>query len=102
VSAAFTSGPWAVNPLNAQVDAFDSGEPVPVCQLLWPTELRSEDETLANAALIATAPNLFDGLERAFLFICNTMPLGPTNDRTEAGKLIDSLRVPLATARGEP
>jgi hypothetical protein len=42
---------------------------------------------------------LVEALERAFIFICENCPLGPTNDRTAAGKLIDSLRVPLATAR---
>lgn len=56
--ASFTAGPWAVNPTNAQVDAFDTGVPVPVCQLLWPTELRSEAETEANGHLIAAAPEL--------------------------------------------
>jgi hypothetical protein len=39
------------------------------------------------------------GFETAFTFICNHHPLGPTNDRTEAGKLIDTLRVPLARLR---
>lgn len=37
--------------------------------------------------------------ERAFIFICENHPLGPTNDRTKAGKLIDELRVPLAALR---
>jgi hypothetical protein len=55
----------------------------------------------ATALNAAGHMELRDGLERAFLFICNNMPLGPTNDRTEAGKLIDSLRVPLAKARGD-
>jgi hypothetical protein len=65
--AAFTPGPWAVNPVNAQVDAFDSGKPVPVCQLLWPTALRSEDVTEANGHLIAAAPEL-DQLVRESLY----------------------------------
>jgi hypothetical protein len=55
-SGSHTSGLWTVNPLNAQVDA-PSG---PVCQLLWPTLRRSEDETKANASLIAAAPELLE------------------------------------------
>jgi hypothetical protein len=46
-----------------------------------------------------TYAELFAAFERAFIFICHNCPLGPTNDRTEAGKLIDSLRVPMAAAR---
>jgi hypothetical protein len=60
-----TAGPWAVHPSVAQVDAF-TPHPVPVCQLLWPTELRTEAETEANAAFIATsrtaAPIAYRGL----------------------------------------
>lgn len=58
MSATFTPGPWACHPLLAQVDAFESGEPVAICRLLWPTDLRSEAQTEANARLIAAAPDL--------------------------------------------
>jgi hypothetical protein len=58
-----TKGPWGVNPVNAQVDAFATGEPLPICQLLWPTDERSEAETFANARLIAAAPDLLAELE---------------------------------------
>jgi hypothetical protein len=51
---AATQGEWAVNPTLAQIDAFESS-PAPVCQMLWPTELRSEAQTFANAAYIAAA-----------------------------------------------
>jgi hypothetical protein len=56
--AAHTPGPWAVNPVAAHVDAFAGGEPLAVCAMLWPTELRSEAETEANARLIASSPDL--------------------------------------------
>lgn len=56
--AQHTPGPWAVNPRVAQVDAFDQATPLPVCGLLWPTDERSEAETMANARLIAAAPEL--------------------------------------------
>jgi len=58
-----TPGPWAVHPVKAQIDAFPAGAVVPVCSLLWPTELRSEDETEANAYLIAAAPDLLAALK---------------------------------------
>jgi hypothetical protein len=61
--AGHTAGPWAVNPLVAQVDAFVGGKPLPICQLLWPTKERSEAETEANARLIAAAPDLLAACE---------------------------------------
>lgn len=59
---AHTPIPWAVNPFFAQVDAFPGGALVPVCQMLWPTESRTEEETLANAARIVLAVNSHDAL----------------------------------------
>ncbi len=64
-----TPGPWAVNPVSAQVDAagMKRGKRVtiPVCKLLWPTTLRDEAETFANAQLIAAAPMLLTELKAA-------------------------------------
>jgi hypothetical protein len=59
----FTKGPWIVNPLNAIVDAFSPGETVAVCKMLWPTEERSEFETMANAQLIAAAPDMYEAMK---------------------------------------
>lgn len=63
-----TPGPWAVNPALAQVDAFvlsPSQAPIPVCQMLWPTDERSEAETEANARLVAAAPDILAALKEA-------------------------------------
>lgn len=50
-----TEGPWAKNPFTAHVDAFEIGEPLPICALLWPTELRTEDQVIADGEFIAHA-----------------------------------------------
>lgn len=52
-----TAGPWALNPIRAQVDAFVGGKALPICQLLWPTKERSEAETWANGEVIAALPD---------------------------------------------
>jgi hypothetical protein len=55
-----------VNPFVAQVDCQQisvKGGLLPVCQMLWPTDERTEDETEANARLIAAAPELYEALE---------------------------------------
>jgi len=59
----FTKGPHVVNPFKAQIEAVCDGPDAPICQMLWPTDLRSEEETLANAQLYAAAPEMFDLLE---------------------------------------
>lgn len=65
MSAKHTPGPWQINPVNAQVDAFNTGEGLAICKMLWPTKLRSEAETEANARLIAAAPELYEAVSRA-------------------------------------
>ena len=51
-----TGGEWAVNPFAALVDSSEldgNADPIPVCQMLWPTDLRSEAATEANARWIS-------------------------------------------------
>ena len=84
----FTRGPWAVNPIRAQVDAMPSM--IPVCQLLWPTDERTESETEANAHLISAAPDLYDALAE-LLDSVDGVPCGPEK----------ICRAALAKARGE-
>lgn len=61
MKAKHTPGPWAANPIVTQVDAMS--DMLPICQLLWPTDQRSEEETEANARLIAAAPDLLHALQ---------------------------------------
>lgn len=46
-----TPAPWAVHPVMAQIDGMGASRPKPVCRMLWPTNLSTEGETLANAQL---------------------------------------------------
>ena len=73
-AAKHTPGPWVVNPRNAIVDAMPSG--VAVCKLLWPTKERSEAETMANATLIAAAPELLAELRKARDRLASAMRIG--------------------------
>lgn len=61
-----------VNPLMAQVDCGTlsrKGGLLPVAQMLWPTDERSEAETEANARLIAVAPEMLDVLKSIGLLV---------------------------------
>jgi len=66
MSAQHTPGPWSVNPKAALIDAPD-GESI--CLLRWPTTVRTEVETKANATLIAAAPDLLEALEACLKII---------------------------------
>lgn len=58
-----TPGPWLVSPFVARVD--NPKDNLPICALLWPTDERSEEETEANARLIAAAPDLLEAARDA-------------------------------------
>lgn len=92
-----TPGPWIVNPFSARVDcaALDEwGDPLPICELLWPTDYRSEDETQANARLIAAAPELLEALTRT-LDALEKLDAGET-------KVAKAARAAIAKATGAP
>lgn len=103
-----TPGPWAVNPFCAQVDCqkfCDDGTLVPVCQLLWPTKYCSEDETEANARLIAAAPELLEALEDATMFLdlvrMRARREGDAGQAAEADDALNNARAAIAKAKGE-
>jgi|GEM_PF-2890887 len=52
----FTKGEFEVHSEKAYViPAGDEAIACPICAMLWPTNIRGEDETFANAELIAAA-----------------------------------------------
>ena len=59
-----TPGGWIVYPFKAFVLPADRLDPddAPICAMLWPTDKRSEEETQANARLVAAAPELLEAL----------------------------------------
>lgn len=63
MSAQHTPGPWSVDAKEAWVTQGTRDKPI--AALLWPTEIRSEAETMANAILIAAAPELLAALKYA-------------------------------------
>lgn len=96
----FTPSPWAVNPLRAQVDAMPSL--LPVCQLLWPTDERTEAETEANAHLIKASPDLYEALESLLSdVVLATDDLCDEGDARNYAKSVFQARAALAKARGE-
>lgn len=66
-----TPGPWLVNPARAWIEVPDAD--APICAMLWPTDLRNEDETFDNARLIAAAPELLAALQE-MLRVCDLSP----------------------------
>lgn len=62
-----TPGPWVKHPVKAQIDSSSmstKGGLLPIAQCLWPTDERSEEETVANEHLIAAAPDLLESLQK--------------------------------------
>ena len=94
-----TPGPWAVNPFAAQVDAFNENGGATVCELLWPTEVRSEAETEANARLIAAAPDLLAALKALRRYI--TIRYSEFGEVLNEGAVTDLATIDAAIAKAE-
>jgi hypothetical protein len=95
MSAQHTPGPWTVNKTAALINAPDSES---ICLLRWPTTVRTEVETKANATLIAAAPDLLDALETLNLVIGLTPIKGNLEALQEA---CDHAREAIKKAKGE-
>ena len=87
----FTPGPWVVDgtlvyaDVGIQPHITDTGG--------------FTDEPIANASLIAAAPDMYEALEEAILEYGK--PGGPWNVPTEPGTWIDKAKAALVKARGE-
>ena len=104
----FTPGPWKMvieGSINleeglATIDAPNAGKSTgkSICRTYESFTNEGARENIANAQLIAAAPEMYDACERAFLYIDSWGPLLPEG---EAGKLYKALKNVLAKARGE-
>ena len=94
----WTPGPWAMNPAEATVDAFNPH--LPVCQLLWPTDQRSEEETKANATLIAAAPAIVEALEELVRQIDLSNAIDDHGHKVKNFRALSVARAALSLAKG--
>lgn len=74
-----TPGPWKID--GGIVRGWSTDHERPICEIY--REVRSSDATLANAALIAAAPQLLEALENADTFF-----EGSENDGCMAHRMI--------------
>lgn len=104
----FTTGPWAVHPVRAvivpsehikrPIGAHDDPNidlrryAQEICAMHWPDRNRSEQECLANANLMAAAPEMYEALQN---FIHNSSAQTNLPSECEHAERI------LAKARGE-
>lgn len=113
MNAGFTEGPWIVHPVMAWVSPVADLE-MPICQMRMATDGKTcEPEAIADANLIAAAPELFEALEQAAAVISIMFGCGPNCDLPETiktpigvdikvGEIMADTRAALAKARGVP
>jgi hypothetical protein len=96
----FTPGPWEVKD-NAEWDEILvlGKSSLPFGELRVAVIGQDEEEGLADAALIAAAPDMYAAREKAIADYGK--PGGPWNVPSEPGTWIHSARAALAKARGE-
>ena len=99
----FTPGPWVAG-VSAVIGAarfsvvpeFNNGRVVSIC---GDCGAEDEEESIANANLIAAAPDMYEALEMAILEYGK--PGGPWNVPSKPGSWIDKAKTALKKARGE-
>lgn len=108
-NTAHTPGPWAVHHIRAYVvPSAHAARPIgaaedddcdlatyaqEICAMHWPDRHRTENEVLANARLIAAAPEMLEALRRAERYISDDQP-------DEEGSLLKAIRAAIAKAEG--
>lgn len=96
----FTPGPWVVDPkYSRDIQAPDGLDVATCCLSILNRKATTEEESIANAALIAAAPDMYEALEMAILEYGK--PGGPWNVPTEPGTWIDKAKAAIVKARGE-
>ena len=97
--AKFTPGPWIVDKsFNADIQAPDGLDIATCCAEILNRHTDGE-EGIANATLIAAAPDMYEALEAAILEYGK--PGGPWNVPSSPGTWIDKAKAALVKARGE-
>ena len=96
----FTPGPWKVDPkYSRDIQAPDGLDVATCCLSILNRKVTTEEESIANATLIAAAPDMYEALEMAILKYGK--PGGPWNVPSEPGTWIDKAKAAIVKARGE-
>ncbi len=96
----FTPGPWKVDPkYSRDIQAPDGLDVATCCLSILNRKVTTEEESIANAALIAAAPDMYEALEAAILEYGK--PGGPWNVPSSPGTWIDKAKAAIVKARGE-
>jgi hypothetical protein len=107
----FTPGPWESGTIQRHEDIYGDGKPIPVwsdCVVrpegqfphgLWVADcgMSTDPERIANAHLIAAAPDLYAALAECFRFLHETLGYDDDDDNDP----LALAKKALAKARGE-
>ncbi len=95
----FTPGPWVVDPKYSRDIQAPDGLDVATCCPEILNRHTDGEESIANASLIAAAPDMYEALEAAILEYGK--PGGPWNVPSSPGTWIDKAKAAIVKARGE-
>ncbi len=93
----YTPGKWVVHPGRAWICPAQGLE-APIAAMKWPTNIRSEAETMANAQLMAASPKLLESTEWLLWTLQNVLAGKRVSDADEA---ISHAQKAIALATGE-